>query len=115
MTDAGGAPVQLGEHAFDVDPFGDAVAMSAVGARDVVFLPQVHHDAGGGGFLSGVEMHEAGQVAGGEFRVYPFLEFPDRLHGPVGLQQFLPAEANVVVAHRFSCGFSFRKRWCSAA
>ena len=112
---AGGAAVELGEHAFDVDPLGDAVAVPAVGARDVVVLPEVHHDAGRGGFLARVEMNEPRKVAGGELHVDPLLEFPDRLHGPVGLEQLLPAERNGVGAHRSSRGLSSRNRPCSAA
>ena len=83
-------------------PLGDAMTMPAVGAGDVVVRPQVHHDAGGGGFLSGVEVDEPGQVAGGELHVHPFLELPDRLHGPVGPQQLLPVQGKVVVTHRVS-------------
>ena len=112
---AGGAPVQFGEHASDVDALGDAVAVAAVGTGNVVVLAQVQHDAGGGRFLARVQMHEAGQVAGGEFHVHPFLEFPDRLHGAVGPEQFLPAEGKVVVAHRFSCRVSSLRRWCLTA
>ena len=46
---------------------------------------EMHHDAGAGSFLAGIEMHEARDVALGEFGMQPLLEFADRAHGAVGL------------------------------
>src|SRR5690606_24416196 len=83
-----GAPaVDLGHHLPDVDAFGDAVPVAAVGAGDRVPLVQVHAHPGGGRFFPGVEVHETGDVAFGELLVHPVFEGPDGPHRPVGGEQ----------------------------
>src|SRR5439155_24864911 len=66
---------------------GDAVAVPAVRAGDVVVVPQVHADAGGRGLFARVQVHEPGDLPGRELRVHALLELADRAHGAVGLQE----------------------------
>jgi hypothetical protein len=40
------------------------VAVAAVRAGDAVAVAQVHHDAGADGLLAGIQVDEAGDVAG---------------------------------------------------
>ena len=53
---------------------------------------EVHADADGGGFLAGIEMHEAGNAAGRELDVHPLLEIADRAHHAVRRQKLLAIE-----------------------
>ena len=76
----------LQHHALDVAALGDAVAMAAMGAGDVVALgAELLADADGAGFLAGIEMHEAGDLAVRELDMQPLLELADRTHPPIGL------------------------------
>src|SRR5687767_14549061 len=52
----------------------------------------MHADADAGGFLAGIKMHEARDVAGGEFDVHRLLEFADEAHAPIGGQEFVARE-----------------------
>src|SRR5581483_4137040 len=63
------APVDLLHHRPGVDALGDAVAVAPAGGGDPGGRPEVHPDAGGGGLLAGVEVHEAGDVTPGEVDV----------------------------------------------
>ena len=60
---------------------------------------QMHHDAGGRGLLAGIEMDEARNIALGEFDMQPLLEFADRAHGAIGLQQTGLVQGKWIVAH----------------
>ena len=84
--------INLGHHGIDVTALGDRVAMAAVIAGDLVALVEMHAEAGRAGFFPGIKMHEAGNIAGGEFHVQPLLEFADGFHHPVGSEQFVFAE-----------------------
>ena len=70
---------------------GDAVAVAAVGRGDVVLVVQMQADADRGGLLAGIEMDEAGDVAGRELVVDGVLELADGAHLPVGLEQLFAA------------------------
>ena len=63
------------------------MAVPAVGGRDGVAVVEVAAHAGGRGLLAGVEVDEAGDVAGGELLVHPLLEVADGAHRPVGVEQ----------------------------
>src|SRR6185437_8923861 len=80
-------PVDLLHHPGDVAPFGDAVPVPAVSAHDVVLVGQVRADTDRDGFLPGIEMREARNLAGGNLDVQALLELPDRPHAPVGSEQ----------------------------
>jgi hypothetical protein len=47
----------------------------------------VHAHAGGGRLLAGIQVNEAGDLAGGELDVQALFEFADGAHQPVGVQQ----------------------------
>jgi hypothetical protein len=79
--------VDLGHHLDRIHAFRDAMAMAAMRARDVVVVAQVHAETGGRGFFAGVQVHEAGNGAGGEFRMHPLLELADRAHRAIGLHE----------------------------
>ena len=85
-------PEDLEHHPLGVAALGDAMAVAAVGRGDRVAVVEVHADADAGGFLAGVEMHEAGNVPGREFLVDCFLEFADEPHPLVGSNQLVPRE-----------------------
>ena len=70
-----------------VAALGDAVAVAAMGAGDVVDVGQVHAEADARGFLAGVEMDEARDVAGRELVVHALLELADHPHPVIGLEQ----------------------------
>ena len=70
-----------------------------MGRGDAVAVVQVHHDAGAGGFLAGIEMDEAGDVAGGELGVHALLELADGPHDPVGFEQLLFRQRERVGGH----------------
>ena len=95
------APVDLLHHPPGVDALGDAVAVAPVGGGDPVGWAEVHHDPGAGRLLAGVEVDEAGDVAPGEVDVEPFLELADGPHRPVGREQAVPVERELVVSHGF--------------
>ena len=63
---AGGLAVQLGHHAAHLAALGDDVAVAAVGAGDVVVVVEGGAHADRHRLLAQVQVHEAGQLAGGE-------------------------------------------------
>ncbi len=88
---APGLAEQFLHHADDVAALGDAVAVPAMGAGDVVLGPEMHAHADGRGFLAGIEMDEAGDAALRELLLHPLLEAADRHHAAIGPEQFLAA------------------------
>ena len=84
-----GVREQLHHHADDIAALGDAVAMAAMRARDVVVRPEMAANADRRGFLAGVEMHEARDMSLGEFVLYALLEPADRNHVAPGFQKRL--------------------------
>jgi hypothetical protein len=74
-------------HGTGVAALGDAVAVAAMGAGDAIDIGQVHAEAHARGFLAGVEMHEARDVAGRELVVHALLELADRPHLMVRFKQ----------------------------
>ena len=64
----------------DVAALGDAVAVAAMGAGDVVLGAEMRADADRGGLLAGIEMDKAGDAALGELLLHPLLEAADRRH-----------------------------------
>jgi len=89
MTGAGLLAVDLGHHAFDFDALGDAMAVSAVVARNAIVVAQLHAHAGSRGFLAGIQMHETRDPALGEFDVNAIFEFANGLHCAIGVEQVL--------------------------
>jgi hypothetical protein len=90
------AAEDLEHHAELVAALGDAVAVAAVRAGDVVAVVQVHAKPHPGRLLAGVEVDEARDVARRELLVDGVLELPDHPHAAVGLQQVLAAELHGV-------------------
>ena len=72
-----------------VAALGDAVAVAAMRADDVVGVVEVLADADRDRFLARVEVREAGDLARRDLDVQAFLEFADRLHLAVGALQAL--------------------------
>ncbi|MNG92340.1 hypothetical protein D3C79_512720 [compost metagenome] len=89
---AGLLAVDFGHHAVHIHALGDAVAMTAVGRGDAVAVAQVGHDPGGGGFFAGIQVDEAGDLAGGELHVQAFFEGADGAHHFIGMQQLFGTE-----------------------
>ena len=83
---------QLLHHPGRVAALGDAVAVPAMGAGDVVLRPEMRADADRGGLLAGIEMDKAGNAALRELLLHPLLEAADRRHVAIGLEQFLAAQ-----------------------
>src|SRR5215217_3619832 len=92
MAEAIGLDVDLLHHSLDVATLGDSVPVSPVGARQLVVLVQVGAYPGGDSLLSGIQVHEARDLARCELYMQPLLELPDRAHRPVGFEQSLLAE-----------------------
>ncbi len=93
--------IDLEQHRADVAALGDAVAVTAMRAADVVGVAQVHAGADAHCFLPAVQVHEAGHGAGLHFTPHPFLEFTYRAHAPIRVEQHLR-----IVGH---CIFPLRK------
>src|SRR5271165_2600701 len=83
---------QLLHHQNRVAALGDAVAMAAMGARDVVPWPEMRADADGCGFLPSIEVDKSGNAALRELFLHALLEAADRDHVAIGLQQFFAAQ-----------------------
>ena len=86
------ASVDLLHHRHRVHALGDAVAVPAMGTGDAVAVMQVVQDADARGFLAGIQVDEAGNVAAREIHVQAFLELADRAHPAVDVQQHLLVE-----------------------
>jgi hypothetical protein len=91
--------VNLLHHLDDVHALRDAVAMAAVRTGDAVAVVQVHHDAGGRGLLTGVQVHEPGDVTAREVDLQSLLELADGLHRPVGVKQVVPIQGKGCAGH----------------
>ena len=76
----------LGHHRLLVAALGDAVAVPAMRAGDVVAVLEVHAEADARGLLARIEMDEARDGAGRELLVHGVLELADHPHPPVGLR-----------------------------
>jgi hypothetical protein len=74
---------QLGHGEVGSAALGDEVAVSAVGAGDVIILPQRGAGPGRDGLLANVEMHKTGYVPGRKLPGNPLLESADENHGAV--------------------------------
>ena len=81
--------VDLEHHALGIDALGDAVAVAAMGRGDGVPVVEMHAHADAGRLLTGIEMDEARDVAGGKFFVERVFEFADGGHPLIGFAQFL--------------------------
>ena len=90
------AAVDLGHHRPEVAALGDAVAVAAVGARDVVVVVEVGADARRDRLLADVHVHEARDLTGAELARDPLLEEPDREHRPVEAEQRLRGDRHRV-------------------
>ncbi len=77
VAGAGSLAVDFRHHPFHLYALGDAVAVTAVIARDVIITAQIHADPGRRGFLARVQVDETGIAAFGEFDVYAIFEFAD--------------------------------------
>ncbi len=53
---------------------------------------QMQADADGAGLLTGIEMNETRNVAGGEFEMDPILELPDQAHLSIGTQKVVATQ-----------------------
>ncbi|MNR04828.1 hypothetical protein D3C85_1208200 [compost metagenome] len=89
---AGLLAVDFGHHAVHIHALGDAVAMTAVGRGDAVAVAQVGHDPGRGSLFAGIQVDEAGDLAGGELHVQAFFEGADGAHHFIGMQQLFGTE-----------------------
>ena len=89
---AGRLAQHLRRHPLQVEPLGDGVAVSAMGAELVVVLAQAGADAGGDGLLPFARMQCADRLAGlgplAKDRLHPQLERADGVHHPQQLKRF---------------------------
>ncbi len=63
------------------------MAVTAVRADDVVGVRQLLADTDRDGFLAGIQVGEAGDLAGLDLDVQALFELADRLHLTIGAQQ----------------------------
>jgi hypothetical protein len=80
---------QLQHHAGHVAALGDAVAMTAMRARNPIARTKMCADADRRCFLAGVKMHETRNPALGKFVLNALLEPADRNHVAPGFQKCL--------------------------
>ena len=90
---AGLAPHQLGHHAVGAGALGDAVAMAAVVARDVVVLAQMRAGADRDRLLADVAVRGALDRARLELLDHPLLEAADAHHVGVDALELAPPAA----------------------
>lgn len=114
-ADAGFLAVDLGHHAEHIHPLGDAMTVATVVGGDAIVIVKMGHDPGGTGFLAGIQMHEAGNLAGGEFHMQAFFEITDGAHHGVGMQQLISGQVGghlvvlqVVSTHKRLASTSYR-------
>ena len=74
------AAVDLLHHPDHVTALGDAVAMTAMGAGDVVCIGERRAHTDRDRLLSGIEVRKAGNLTGRDLDVQPLLELADGLH-----------------------------------
>ena len=86
------AAPDLLHHPVHVAALGEAMAVAAMGGDDLVALGQMLAHADGDGFLTAIEVREAGDLAGLDLVVETFLEFADHLHLPIGADQRLAVQ-----------------------
>ena len=86
---AAAQPAFLGEqllhHQNRVAALGDAVAVPAMGAGDVVLRPEMRAHADGRSLLAGIEVDKPGDAALRELFLHALLEAADRDHVAIGL------------------------------
>ena len=70
------------------------MAVATVVGGDAIFIVEVGHDPGGAGLLAGIQVHEPGDLAGGEFHVQAFFEITDGAHHGVGMQQLIGGQVS---------------------
>ena len=101
LAQAGLLAEDLSHHPVHISALGHAVAMAAVGGLDHVVLPQSRADACGDGFLTDVQVHEAGDLTVQKVVLHALLELADRAHGLVEvLCQFLGVLCCFCCCHR---------------
>ena len=83
---AGFLAKQFGEHAVRVCALGEAVAVAAVRAGDVIFLPERVANAHGDGFFADIKMRQARHNGAGIQVVDLLFKQPDRHHPAIGPQ-----------------------------
>src|SRR5688572_2743227 len=86
---AGFLAEQLGEHQVRRRALGQAVAVTAVRARDVVVVPQRLADADGNRFLADIEVRQAWHQRAGVEIVHALFEQPDGHHPVVEANQLV--------------------------
>ena len=84
LAQAVAAAVDLLHHADDVAALGDAMTVAAMRGDDVVVVGELLAHADGDRFLAGVEVREAGDIAGRDLHVQALLELANRLHLAIG-------------------------------
>jgi hypothetical protein len=89
---AGFLAQQLREHAVGRRALGQAMAVAAVRAGDVVVAAEDFADAAGDGYLADIKMGKAGHQRTGIKIVDPLLEQADGHHLPVHVQQPIDAD-----------------------
>ncbi len=95
---------QLGEHAVDRRAFREAMAVAAMRAGDVVVGTERLADADGDGFLTYIEVSEAGHQGAGVEIVDLFFEQPDHQHPAVHAEQAFGAGGGVSRGRVYSGG-----------
>ncbi len=68
------------------------MTVAAMRGGDGVAIVEMQADADAGRLLAGIEVHEAGDIAGGELVVHPLLELADGPHAAVGVKKIVARE-----------------------
>ena len=79
---------ELEQHRLDFAAFGDAVAMAAMGAGDVILIGHIETGGDRDGLLVAIDVDEPGQLALLVFRAHALLKLADGFHQPIGVGQF---------------------------
>ena len=96
---------QLSEHFVERCAFGNAMAMAAVGAGDVIVLAQRFADADGDGFFANVEVGEPRHLGAEIELIDLFFEQPDLEHLAIEVQPALVLRRNRLPRLPFSLLF----------
>ena len=75
--------VKLRHHELQIAAFGHDMSMAAMGAGDVVVIPQALTHTGGNSLLAQIQMYETGDLAVGKQALRLTLKFTDAHHPQV--------------------------------
>ena len=85
-------PKQFRYHPTDIYTLSNTMAVTPMMAGNEIVIGQMSTDSHGNPFLTGIEVHETGNLAGRKFLASPLFKLADRLHLLIQAQQLRPVQ-----------------------